>query len=160
MSYSIVALSSIVQRCCSLTVRWDHPRLVPLQQEVDNLCMTYTNTYKPCVNIYIYSKWFKFQIITLSSQIMHECKCVYPAVPPSAVVSWTDCHRLSRCNPRMKSGPQPPPHSHQPLQSAKGCVPHSPASSTETRWEQLPTIYTNGGHANDAIIVYFKSEEY
>lgn len=99
------------------------------------------NHIQASVNTYTYSKWFKYKIMTLSSQIMHmhEYKYVYPAVPPSAVESWKDCHRLSHCNPRMKSGLQPLLHSHQPLQSAKECVLHSPASSTETRWEQLPT---------------------
>lgn len=99
------------------------------------------NHIQASVNTYTYSKWFKYKIMTLSSQIMHmhEYKYVYPAVPPSAVESWKDCHRLSHCNPHMKSRPQPLLHSHQPLQSAKECVLHSPASSTETRWEQLPT---------------------
>ncbi len=144
MSYSIVALSSIVQRCCSLTVWWDHPRLVPLQQKVYNLCMTYRVTYKPVLSSTL-SKWFQLKIITLSSQIPHMRMSInmYPAVPPSAVASWTGCHRPSHCSPRMMSALQPPPHSHQPLQSAEGCVPHSPASSAGIQWEQLPTKYTN-----------------
>lgn len=119
------------------------------------------NHIQASVNIYTYSKWFNYKIMTLSSQIthMHEYKCVYPAVPPSAVESWTDCHRLSHCNPRTKSGPQPLPHSHQPLQSAKEYAPHSPASSTKTRWEQLPTIYTNVLHTDNTVVVHFKCEE-
>lgn len=87
----------------------------------------------------------------LSSQIC-TCISVYPAAPPSAVVSWTDCHRLSHCSPHMMSGLQPPPHSHQPLQSAEGCVLHSPASSAGTQWEQLPTKYTN---IDNTVIVIF-----
>lgn len=87
MSYSIVALSSIVQRCCSLTVWWDHPRLVPLQQKVHNLCMTYTVTYKPVLASTL-SKLFQLKIITISSQIPHMCMSIKVCTQQCRPVQW------------------------------------------------------------------------